>query len=338
MTSVLDITEVRDARQLTELVPEWWELWRQVPTATPFQSPPWLLAWWETFGPGRMLTVAVWDDQNLVALAPFYLETGTLGLRLLPIGISLSDYSDILADPDATAAFDAIADWLARCRSWETCEIGGLLPNAAALALPCPLNCGDSTADDESCPVLDLFTGPKDAGAHPAIPALQRRKLRMARHRLERGPSSTVLSTQDLSADEWLDVLITLHGARWRERAMPGVLADPQVQAFHRRVLPEFISIGIARLFALKIGNDIAGVYYGFSHRNRAYAYLGGFDPRFSYYSPGTVLLGHAIEDALRNGAREFHFLRGREPYKRAWGAHDQKTFRRKFVKQSPHG
>src|SRR5690606_24274450 len=68
VTSVLDITEVRDARQLTELVPEWWELWRQVPTATPFQSPPWLLAWWEAFAPGQMFAIAVQDGLDLVAL------------------------------------------------------------------------------------------------------------------------------------------------------------------------------------------------------------------------------------------------------------------------------
>ena len=92
---------------------------------------------------------------------------------------------------------------------------------------------------------------------------------------------------------------------------------------------------GIARLFALTIGSELAGVYYGFLHRHRAYAYLGGFDPRFAYFSPGAILIGHAIEDALRNGACEFHFLRGREAYKYAWGAVDHQNLRRTFVGRS---
>src|SRR5690606_34107903 len=190
---------------------------------------------------------------------------------------------------------------------------------------------------DESCPVLDLIEGPVDAGLHPAIPALERRKLRMARHRLERGPAYEILATHDLTPDEWASALIALHTTRWQERGTPGVLVDPRVQAFHRAALPGLANNCIARLFALKIGSDIAGVYYGFSDRGRAYAYLGGFDPRFAYYSPGTVLLGYAIEDALREGVREFHFLRGREPYKFAWGARDQTTSRRIFVRRAAH-
>ncbi|WP_082637456.1 hypothetical protein [Bradyrhizobium retamae] len=32
-------------------------------------------------------------------------------------------------------------------------------------------------------------------------------------------------------------------------------------------------------------------------------------------------MLEHAIIEAAREGARTFHFLRGREPYKYEWGA-----------------
>lgn len=337
MTDVLDIVDIRDGGRLSQLAPEWWELWRRAPTATPFQSPAWLLAWWEAFAPGQLLTIAVRDSRGLAALAPLYLETGSFGRRLLPVGVSLSDYVDILVRPDATEAVDGITDRLARCRSWESLEMGGLLPDAAALTLSCPAGGSDDTEDDEVCPVLELFPGPADAGSHPAIPALQRRKLRMARHRLDRGPAFQILATHDLAHGEWVDVLVQLHKARWQERGTPGVLADPRVQAFHRAALPELIARGIARLFALRIGSDIVGVYYGFSDRGRAYAYLGGFDPRFAFYSPGTVLLGHAIEDALREGARELHFLRGREPYKYAWGARDLMTLRRSFVRAGAH-
>lgn len=49
--------------------------------------------------------------------------------------------------------------------------------------------------------------------------------------------------------------------------------------------------------------------------RRRAYACLGGFDPAEAFVSPGILLIGHAIEEAARKGAREFHFLRGREAY-----------------------
>src|SRR5690606_6903365 len=73
VTDVLDITDVHDGGTLSQLAPEWWELWRRAPTATPFQSPAWLLAWWQAFAPGQLFTIAVRNSRGLAALAPFYL-------------------------------------------------------------------------------------------------------------------------------------------------------------------------------------------------------------------------------------------------------------------------
>jgi CelD/BcsL family acetyltransferase involved in cellulose biosynthesis len=55
--------------------------------------------------------------------------------------------------------------------------------------------------------------------------------------------------------------------------------------------------------------------------------YIGGFDPRWSALSPGTLLLGHAIEQATAEGAAAFDFLRGAEAYKYRWGAIDEPMF-----------
>ena len=112
------------------------------------------------------------------------------------------------------------------------------------------------------------------------------------------------------------------------------MLADHRVQEAHRQALPALAARGITRCYLIRIGDEIAAAYYGFVHGRRAYAYLGGFDPTFSEESPGSILTGHAIAEALREGAAEFDFLRGREAYKYSWGAADrwnrQRSFRRK--------
>jgi CelD/BcsL family acetyltransferase involved in cellulose biosynthesis len=56
----------------------------------------------------------------------------------------------------------------------------------------------------------------------------------------------------------------------------------------------------------------------------RAYAYLGGFDPAFEIASPGALTIEAACTEAAASGATELHFLRGREAYKYAWGARDR--------------
>jgi CelD/BcsL family acetyltransferase involved in cellulose biosynthesis len=101
------------------------------------------------------------------------------------------------------------------------------------------------------------------------------------------------------------------------------------VQQFHHAAMPQMMAAGLARCYALSIGREIAAVYYGFAHRDRAYGYLTGFEPAFAFESPGALMLAHVIEQAVTEGACEFHFLRGQENYKYDWGAVDRWNQRR---------
>jgi CelD/BcsL family acetyltransferase involved in cellulose biosynthesis len=325
---------VREAGALEALAPEWWALFARCATATPFQSPAWLLPWWRHFAPGRLATITVRAQGRLVGLAPFYLEDGAYGRRLLPIGISLSDYLDVLIDPDfADDAGSAIASHAARAElAWDTWEFEELAPHAAALALPPPENSTDTSAEQSACPVLVLAPD----GIEACVPAKKRRKLRMARNRAERRGGAVLTRVTEPGLPDYFADLVRLHGARWHDRGESGVLAHDAARRFHEEAIPALVAHGLARLYSLAIAGRVAGVFYGLHHRGRAYAYLGGFDPAFSYESPGTLLMGHAIEAAMREGAREFHFLRGREPYKYDWGAEDRINTKR-VIRMAPH-
>jgi CelD/BcsL family acetyltransferase involved in cellulose biosynthesis len=85
----------------------------------------------------------------------------------------------------------------------------------------------------------------------------------------------------------------------------------------------------------MAIDDKVVGAYYGFHHGGRAYAYLGGFDPEYAYESPGSILIGHALSEGIREGGREFDFLRGGEAYKYSWGAIDRWTSKRVLKRTS---
>lgn len=327
--SALRVELVEEARRLGALEPGWQALWARLPAATPFQSPAWALPWWRRFHPGPLLTAAAWRGEHLVGLAPCYLEDGAHGRRVLPVGISVSDYLDVLLDPDEPAAGAALVHALAEVGDrWAVWELEELAAGAAALALPRPEGCDDQVLPQSACPVLPLA----GAGVAACIPKQKMRKLRMARHRTERG-GGEVERIGSEALDAFLHELVRLHGLRWRSRGEAGLLADERLRLFLEDTARAFLAAGLARLYALRIQGRIVGAYYGFLHGARAYAYFGGFDPAHAYESPGTVLLGHAIEEALREGAAEFHFLRGQEPYKYEWGAVDRWNQHRRFVR-----
>ncbi|TIM67791.1 MAG: GNAT family N-acetyltransferase, partial [Mesorhizobium sp.] len=91
----------------------------------------------------------------------------------------------------------------------------------------------------------------------------------------------------------------------------------------------------LARCWLMEIDGAVVGAYYGFHHHDRAYAYLGGFDPAYASESPGAILIGKAIAEAVQDGAREFDFLRGRESYKYSWGAKDRWTIQRVWTRSA---
>lgn len=313
---------VGDPAQLVGLREEWRVLWRKSPRATPFQSPEWLIPWWDIFAPGELRIVTVRDGDALIALAPLYREDR----RLLPIGVSLSDYQDVLIDPaELENAAGAIADAIDDMADVESCEFDEVPPDGLALQVV-PAGWDERLATASPCPVLVLPGNVRKLSLR--ISPSRLRHLRTARRRVARQGDSAILVGDADNAGTLLKELVRLHQLRWTGDNKKGVFADPRVEDFHAAALPGLIEHGLARLYALTIGNDVVGVFYGFRHRERAYAYIGGYDPDYAFESPGSVLLGHAIEEAVREGAALFDFLRGSEDYKYEWGAQDRWNIR----------
>lgn len=325
MTEPLRAEVVAEAGALAALEAEWWDLFGRCPAATPFRSPAWLLPWWRAFAAGPLRTVAVRRGAELVALAPLYLEEASR--RLLPLGIGLSDDLDALAAPDAgTDVGPAVLDALARTGGWDVLSLEELGPGAAALAWGAPAGWSDDVAPQSLCPILAWGGEAADLGA--VVPARKLRKLRMARRRAERRGATVETATLE-TAPCHLDALFRLHAARWEGRGEAGVLADPSVQAFHRDATPRLAAAGLLHATLLRIEGRVAGAFQGLRRGRTLYAYLGGFDPAFAFESPGTVLMGHALDTAMAGGAGALNLLRGAELYKYEWGAVDRVNSRR---------
>jgi CelD/BcsL family acetyltransferase involved in cellulose biosynthesis len=325
-----EIRIIRAAEDLAALQPQWWRLWRGA-GAPPFLAPAWLLPWWQCFRPGELRSLAVLEDGRLVALAALYRDRD----RLLPIGIALSDYLDVLADPAEPDALAALSRGVRELTDWKECSLEELPPGAAALALPTPAGCGGAASPQSACPVLEL---PRSVDRlSDAIPAGKLRKLRMSRHRADRRGGFGIERVGADGVERFLSELMRLHHARWAEKGGSEALRGESVERFLAAATPRLLEVGLARLFLLRLAGSCAGAYYGLCDGQRSYAWLGGFDPRFGHESPGTLLISHAIETAIGEGCREFHFLRGRERYKYEWGAVDRWSQRRVLSREAGH-
>lgn len=324
----MTVDVLRSFEELQRLEPEWRDLLRRAPDATPFQTPEWLMPWWNHFGGQEMFAVAVRNDDRLDALAPLYVlrddESGeSLGMLL---GTGNSDYLDAVVASGADSLIGVLPE--ADCQLWDLQQ---LRPSSPLLTSGLPDGWGDAVLEHDCCPLLSI-EGAGDE-LENLISTHFRKKIRYYRRLLERDTEVSWISANESNLDKLMAALYELHGAQWQQRGLPGVLADDVVRSFHNDAARRLLASGMLRLYGVRRGGRFAGVFYGFALHDTVYYYLSGYDPELERFSIGTLLVAHAIEQAVREGAKTFDFLRGAEQYKYTWGAKDRMNARRQIFR-----
>jgi CelD/BcsL family acetyltransferase involved in cellulose biosynthesis len=312
---------ITDPEKLEPLSSDWLSLCQRT-QVTPFQTPMWLLPWWRNFGSNDLAMIVSRGADGIDAIAPLYIlrddeSDESLGLLL---GTGISDYLDVIGD--ASLVIDAMAEL--NCQLWDLQQ---LQPTSSMFNVALPDGFSENVDDQEPCPVLPLTTFESLGSTH------FQKKLRYYRRALERSGDVRIETPTAETLDDLLTCLFDLHAARWKRRDLPGVLADETTQQFHRDAARRMLDAGLLRMYAIRSNDRVVAVFYGFALNGIVYYYLSGYDPDLEKLSIGTILVAHAIEQAVRDGATAFDFLRGAEEYKYAWGATDRMNKRRQLFK-----
>ncbi len=262
----------------------------------------------------------------MAGLAPFF-AWGYGGqpeiIRISPLGAGITDYLDILTLPEFSRACSRLTfEHLAELEDWHVCDLQELRAESPLLSAPLPDGLDLRNVPCGVCPVIGL--PPRMDDLLSQLDAKFRTDLRRAENRLRKHASLEIVQADRSNWKEILDALFRLHTARWQERQESGVLDADALRAFHREAAERFLEGGMLRLYGLFAGGDCIAVQYNLSAKSRVYAYLSGFEPAWSKFSPGTVLLGYSIACAIEEGAAEFDFLRKRESFKYNWCARDR--------------
>jgi CelD/BcsL family acetyltransferase involved in cellulose biosynthesis len=268
--------------------------------------------------------LAVCEGRDVVGIAPFFVWGAAPARTVSPLGVGVSDHLDVIAATGfERCTLDAVTEFLEReAGTWNACSFEELGPQALLRDLRTPAGRATALRQQSVCPVLSM---PSDfPSVETVIPRPQIQKLRKDQRRA-RGIGPLAFERADrCDAEGALRLLFTLHQKRWERRGEPGVLGDPRIRALHADAAALFGACGELRLYVLHIGGTPAAVVYGLRWGPRLYLYMQGIEPALDRASPGTLILGFVLDDAIHEGVTEIDFLRGAEPYKYAWGAVDE--------------
>ncbi len=340
---------------LDALEAEWSALLPQSATDVLFLTWQWQRAWWATFGAGKQLRVLTMraDDGTLQAIAPLFAQQTVLDPRASLPGINIenplsldegepyqtlhfvggsevSDYLDIIAPVDVHAqACAGLLDKLAEMEGWQIIDLRSL-PAASPTIQNLPEQARArgwevQLVRDDVCPVLDL---PESWDEYLAE-RLDRKRRHELRRKMRKAELEADVSWYWVDAERLeheLQVFFELHRASHPEKH---AFMLPHMEGFFRDVVHAAEERGWLRLAVLRYDGQAAASYLCFDYAGDRLVYNSGYDTlTYGSLSPGVVLLGYMIDDAIQNGCRRFDFMRGDERYKYDLGATDTEVMR----------
>jgi CelD/BcsL family acetyltransferase involved in cellulose biosynthesis len=118
------------------------------------------------------------------------------------------------------------------------------------------------------------------------------------------------------SEPDILDQLIAWKRDQYIRSGLTDVFAAPWTRALLHEILHVQGADFAGACSTLRVGARVVAVHVGMRSRDVLHYWFPAYDPEFSKYSVGTILLLEMAKDLARTGIRAIDFGKGEEPYK----------------------
>jgi CelD/BcsL family acetyltransferase involved in cellulose biosynthesis len=339
----------RTWEELEQFRESWNRLLLANPTSSIFQTPEWLMAWWQAFARDKELLGLVFTDAegHALGIAPLYREQNSffgcslVTLHMVGGGSGDSDALDFITSPGTEqVCAEAFVGWLDKQKDWDICALETLPQNSlVARRLGTRLHEAKWNVDTTLTPnfVVDLpaawpqYVNALEPSFRPLLTRYPRRLQSRYSVRFVRCEC-----VEDLKVH--LETLFNLHQMRWTGRGEPGAFASPYRRDFYSEMATAFLQRGWLEFWLLELDGEIVGAQFCFRYNDTVSLLQEGFHPKYVTEKIGYALRAHVLEEMIRSGAKRYDFLGGDDPYKAKFGAHQENYLNLTFAGPSRIG
>ncbi len=291
-----------------------------------FVLPPWLKAWWSTFGPGKSLHIcSVVKKNEIIGIAPLYIEGNTafcIGDR------EVSDYVDFIMAPGEEILFFRTLFNHLRQKGITHVDPGHVFRDSPAIS--------SITANADSLQCI-IHSEPSDRIYEFELPqtweeylyqlaAKERHEIRRKLRRLHEAGSINIRIVEETEqAGSAMDTFFKLFRMNMPEKSE---FLTNTMESFFRMLAEEMAKVRMLRILFLEINSEAAAAVLCFDYRASVYLYNNGYNSRYRHLSVGYLSKVFGIKDSIQRGRNRFNLLKGDETYKQHLGGRAQQLHR----------
>jgi CelD/BcsL family acetyltransferase involved in cellulose biosynthesis len=318
---------------LEPLATEWDEL-AQRANASPFLRPGWVGAWWRAFGTGNMEIRTVTRDGRLAAILPVVRRHGALR----SVTNDHTPRFGLLAE-DASAATELARTLFAQ--NPRRVSIAALDP--IGLSIKACQQAADEAGyrvivrPFQRSPYLEVKGEWQEYESQLSRNLLD--DLRKSDRRLSKqGKLSVEITDGRERPQELLDEGFAIEACGWKGTSGTAIQSRTDTLRFYTDVARWAASRGTFRLFFLRLDQRPLAMLYALEENGICHLLKSGFDPAFSRFSPGKLLMRGVVSHCFSAGVSRIEFHGDAEPYKLCWADSVEEQERFDAFSSSPAG
>ncbi len=325
--------------ELLPLETDWNRLSETSSHPNAFMTYGWFQAWSHRLTAGKSrkclqpYVLAIRHDDSIVGIAPLVRRTvSRFGFRVRKVEFvgDHADYNDLLVSDDSSDPTSAIVRHLAETQDeWDIIDLRKLREEGEGIArieqaLARTNLFYSILPEPEGCPYL-----PIEANSSLGVAKLSGGARRTLRQRMKKAAAEglrTRIIENPHQEPGLLKVLIELELKKHIHKSTTTLVGTyPDVfQSLFVTLGPS----GWLYVALLEERDQPVAFQIGFRCGGKLWDYSKAYDPSFSRFAPGTLLLQALLDYGLSQGFDEYDFLEGEEPYKMIWSTGCHRRYR----------